>query len=232
MGSTRQLLLFSRRGNKVGTRRAQPATIQKRAGGKEVGAHIRQGHLLLPKHAVRPLKSSSGRIAGPKPSQIDPHSLPLHRLLPKARRPPPETRQKPASRVDRPRSSHPALGSACTERPQSRASSPAGPPCRRMPPDCPRPGLLPARLLQTPPPERESGRGRGDGSRSCPGSVRLRSRGEASQKTSSLAFPRRLRFSLKKIVYLRMCQRWLEAGVAASGLASETTASRYISWVR
>lgn len=166
-----------------------------------MGAHIRLGYLLLPKHAVRPLKRSSGRIAGPRPSKPDPHSLPLHRLLPEARRPPLETGRKPASGVDRPRSSHPALGSASAERPQSRSPSPAGPLCRRMPPDCPRPDLLPACLLQTPPPERESGRGRGDGSRSCPGSVRLRSRGEASRKTPSLAFPRRLRFLLKKIVY-------------------------------
>lgn len=216
MGSSRQLLLFSRRGNKLESRRARPAIPQEKAGGAggiEVGAHIRLGYLLLPKHAVRPLKSSSsGRIAGSRPSKLDPHSLPLHRLLPEARRPPPETRRKPASGVDRPRSSHPALGSASAERPQACAPGPTGPPCRRMQPDCPRRGLLPARLLQTPPPERESGRGRGDGSRSCPGSVRVRSRGEASRMTPCLAFPRRLRFSLKKIVYLRICQRWLEAG--------------------
>lgn len=79
---------------------------------------------------------------------------------------------------------------------------PADVPDQWMSHDSRRPGLLPERRLQTPPPERERRKGRADGSLPRPGSVPLRSRRDAGSRKKSLSLlSGKLKLPARKMAY-------------------------------
>lgn len=142
-------------------------------------------------------------VAGRRGPRQDPHPLPTSRS--QARRPPPGhgAALGPGEAGGRP-SAWPAASTTHLPRiPRTDPSpDPADVPDQWMSHDSRRPGLLPERRLQTPPPERERRKGRADGSLPRPGSVPLRSRRDAGSRKKPLSLlSGKLKLPARKVAY-------------------------------